>query len=111
MPEGLPAGGKLVDDGIVSGRTILSGADPARGAGRGWYAACKRAVMNDTTSGAGAAGRPKAPRSLWNRLRGSGILQEADLIRIYRIAQQSGIAPEAAALALGILTEKQLSQP
>jgi hypothetical protein len=58
-----------------------------------------------------AAERSQDARSLWNRLRGSGILHEADLIHIYRIAQQSGIAPEAAALALGILTEKQLSQP
>ena len=51
---------------------------------------------------------PKAPRGIWNRLRRLGLLQGADLIRIHRIAQQQRVTPEVAAIALGVVTRKQI---
>jgi hypothetical protein len=56
------------------------------------------------TEGAGS----KARRGLWSRLRRLGLLQGADLIRIHRIAQQQRVTPEVAAIALGVVTRKQV---
>lgn len=54
--------------------------------------------------GAGSTAR----RGLWSRLRRLGLLQGADLIRIHRIAQQQRVTPEVAAIALGVVTRKQV---
>jgi len=43
----------------------------------------------------------------WSRLRGLRMIREPDLIQVYQVAQQHRIAPEVAAIALGVLTEKQ----
>jgi hypothetical protein len=101
-------------NGIVPESDDLVGAASQPGFAREWYGACVRQAveiqsMNDPSSKLALPGT-RPPQGIWNRLRGSGILREADLIRIYRIAQQHGIAPEEAALALGVVTEKQLSQ-
>ena len=52
--------------------------------------------------------RPRNRPSIWNRLRGLGLLHERDLIRIYHIAQQQRVTPEWAAVALGIVTQRQM---
>jgi hypothetical protein len=49
-----------------------------------------------------------ARKGLWRRLRGLGLLHETDLIRIHRIAQQQRVSPELAAVALGVVTRRQL---
>lgn len=49
-------------------------------------------------------------KRFWNRLRTLGLIGEPELIRVHRIAQQQGIAPEDAAVALGMLTESQVRE-
>ena len=51
---------------------------------------------------------PRNPKGIWNRLRGLGLIHETDLIRIHRIAQQQRISPELAAIALGVVTRRQV---
>jgi hypothetical protein len=43
----------------------------------------------------------------WSRLLGLRLIRNPDLIQVYQVAQQQRITPEEAAIALGILTEKQ----
>jgi len=78
-----------------------------------WYADCftRRRMENEKmshddsrTEGTGQPSR----RVIWSRLRGLGLLHETDLIRIHRIAQQQRISPELAAIALGIVTRRQV---
>jgi len=49
-------------------------------------------------------------RQFWNRLRGLGLIREPELIQVYRLAQQHRIAPEEAAVALGVMTERQIRE-
>jgi hypothetical protein len=63
-------------------------------------------IGNDNARIEGAA--EKGRKGIWLRLRGRGLLHETDLIRIYRIAQQQHVSPEVAAIALGVLTRKQV---
>jgi hypothetical protein len=52
--------------------------------------------------------KPRIRSRLCNRLRFLGILRERELVQVYRIAQENRIAPEAAIVALGILTQDQI---
>ncbi|HEV3027775.1 MAG TPA: hypothetical protein VG457_09395 [Planctomycetota bacterium] len=64
--------------------------------------------MNDVESRPASAMAQKLRQRFWGRLRGLKIIRESDLIRVHRHAQQRGIAPEAAIVALGMLTEDQV---
>ena len=50
---------------------------------------------------------PALRRRFWGRLATLGILRPSQLIRIHRIAQDRGIAPEEAVVSLGMLTRDQ----
>ena len=51
---------------------------------------------------------PALRRRFWGRLAAFGIIRPTQLIRIHRVAQDRGIAPEEAVVALGMLTRDQV---
>lgn len=63
-------------------------------------------AMMETGGMGGLAQRLR--QRFWSRLRGLKIVRESDLIRVHRHAQVSRMAPEAAIVALGLLTEEQV---
>jgi hypothetical protein len=65
-------------------------------------------AMNDAESRSASTMAQKLRQRFWSRLRALKILRESELIRVYRHAQQRGIAPEEAMVALGLLTEDQV---
>ena len=65
--------------------------------------------MNSRMETGGAGGLAQNLRQrFWSRLRALKIVREPDLIRVHRHAQSCRIAPEAALVALGMLTEEQV---
>ncbi|HLY73715.1 MAG TPA: hypothetical protein VKU80_06310, partial [Planctomycetota bacterium] len=64
--------------------------------------------MNHAESRPASTVAQKLRQRFWSRLRALKILRESELIRVYRHAQQQGIPPEEAMVALGLLTEDQV---
>jgi hypothetical protein len=65
-------------------------------------------AMNDAEPRPASTMAQKLRQRFWSRLRALKILRESELIRVYRHAQQQGIAPEEAMVALRLLTEDQV---
>ena len=59
-------------------------------------------------SGRAVLMRQRLRQRFWIRLRELGIIREAELIRVHRLAQQRRVTPEKAVVALGMLTEEQV---
>ena len=53
---------------------------------------------------------PDQRRRFWSRLCRMGIVRERELVGIHQFAQSRRIAPEAAVVAMGILTADQAAQ-
>ncbi|HVR87532.1 MAG TPA: hypothetical protein VMU54_24615 [Planctomycetota bacterium] len=64
--------------------------------------------MNEGETRPASTMAQKLRQRFWARLRGLKIIRESDLIRVHRHAQQRGVAPEEAIVALGLLTEDQV---
>jgi hypothetical protein len=64
--------------------------------------------MNDAEKKRASTLAQKLRQRFWTRLRALKLIREPDLVRVYRHAQQHGLAPEEAMVALGLLTEDQV---